>query len=97
MSKLKAHLDSNPADIDTANKALDDMKTLANRKIGLLASRFVVNTALGVTMVASKLSLFGSVVTPSILIARSTVIGIIDTYNIHSFDKGLELPSFSSP
>lgn len=66
MEKLKKHLEKNPLDVATANLALNDMKTLMNRKISL----DVVATG---SNVATLAALAASLIFPAAAIAVPVV------------------------
>ena len=89
MNKLK-NVDSK--DIDTANKALRDIKRITFRKIGISAVTVIVNTAQLVALAVSNFFGASPLVLPIVTGSRAAINLGSELFQSCLMDKGLELP-----
>ena len=94
MKNLKIHLESRTADVETANKALRDMKRLMIRKITLGSMGALGNLAFGVTLAVSLFFPISAVVFPIVALAKTLVFLAIHHVQHVWMDKGLKHREF---
>ena len=95
MRNLQTHLDEHPEDLDTANKALRDMKKLMVRKITLGSIGVASDVALLVTLACSAAFPISAFAAPVVGGVRAGVSLGRHFYQQNCFDKGLELREFT--
>lgn len=90
MEKLMKHLEKNPEDVETANLALKDMKTLMKRKITLGSVATVANVAMLTALAASILCPPVAIAAPIVAALKaSTALGS-HAYKTFWFESNLQ-------
>jgi len=92
MKNLQKHLNSETANLDTANKALRDMKKIMGRKITSGSIGVASNIAFAVTLACSMIFPISALAIPVVAGLRAGVAFGRHHYEHVWLDKGLELP-----
>jgi hypothetical protein len=95
MKNLRQHMATTPTDLETANKALKDMKTLMIRKIALNSVSIVSNVAMATAIVAGTAFPPLAAATPFIALGKAATSIGTHTYKTFFFDSKLKLPAFT--
>jgi hypothetical protein len=94
MKNLLAHLNSEEADINTANKALGDAKKIMTRKIVVNSIGIGANVAIVTTLVSSLIFPISVYAIPAVAVGRAALAIGRHHYDHVWLKKGLELPKF---
>src|SRR5207249_634818 len=94
MMNLEKHLQGQTPDLDKANQALRDMKTIMVRKISWNTGGAATNIAMAVTLACSAFFPISAFALPAVIGGRA-VFGIAKhSYEQFALHKGLEAPEF---
>lgn len=94
MINLQAHLERNPDDEDTAQKALKDIHTLMRRKVVVNTLSTLAAVALKVVMFAALFFQLSPIVTPVVGLVKGSISVGKHFYENYGFDRGLNCPEF---